>query len=170
MESADKRLERMGRLIEASMELLAKQHDLFDEMQKLVKGEPTIGVLMREVTDAWDAAWTARYRTKYHWSGVKEMPHVKRLTRGLGAEELKSRLLRFLKDDDAFYVQSRHPFTLFASNVNRYTAEAPEPLTLDAPVIPGCKHTPPCTTDQQHTKRVTADRRAGSERRAEARS
>jgi len=168
MESADKRLERMGRLIEASMDLMAKQHDLFTEMQKLVKGEPTIGVLMREATDAWGAAWEARYKTPYSWvDGKKQAPHFKKLVQALGVEELKSRIFRYLRDDDAFYVGARHPFGLFLSNVNRYTAEAPEPLTLDAPVIPGCKHTPACTTDQQHTKRITADRRAGTDRRAQ---
>lgn len=157
------RLERVAKLLEAARELHARQYDVLEEARKILHGEPAFGDKMRRASDTWMVAWMARYGSKYQWNAeaAKNVAALKRLLKGLDVADLESRMQRFLKDDDRYYVNARHPFALFATNINRYTAEHPAPLTLDAPPVSDCTHQPPCQTDQEHSRRRLEDRKAG---------
>lgn len=156
-DEASKRLERAAKLLETARDLQEKQGQVIDELRKIIAGEAPIGDLTRALSNHYLVIWEARYGSKYQWQGAKDSVAAKRLVQSLGVEDLKSRATRFLKDDDPFYVKARHPFALFASNVNRYIAEKVEPLILEAPVVEGCKHQPPCQSDQTHTQRRRRD-------------
>lgn len=154
-----KRVARAEKLLETVFELYAKQGACLRELKELLVGGETVGDQMRQLTAHYVTTWEARYGSRYAWQGGKDSAAAKRLVQTLPMEELKSRVDRYLKDDDPFYMKARHPFTLFASNVNRYAPEKAAPLQL-SPVVDGCNHQPPCQSDVEHTRRRQDDRRA----------
>jgi hypothetical protein len=87
---------------------------------------------------------------------------MKRLVRMIGVDELKARFVRYVKNDDPFYVKARHPFGLFVSSVNTHAAQgqAAEDLELSAAAPADCRHSPPCRSDVEHTRRRQQDLRA----------
>ena len=156
-----KTLEKLKRLYEALRELQAKTYELTEEFGRLLNGEAGIGAVLRELEEALSAIWEARHKTPYVWQYQRDRPNLKRLLKLLGGPEpIKARWLNYVRDDDAYLVKARHPFALFVANVNRYAdAGAPTELELDA--LPAdCAHRPPCATDQEHTRRRSAEMRA----------
>jgi hypothetical protein len=157
---------KAAKLIELAKDLLAKQHDIMLEVDELLGGRAGIGEQMKDLERAFDAAWCARYAPgqfgRYVWAYAKDRPQMKRLLRTLAIDELKLRILHYIKDDDHFYVKARHPFGLFVSSINRHTAESEPPafaLSSDARPV-ACVHVPACKSDQEHTRRRNEEMRA----------
>jgi hypothetical protein len=151
-----KRIERAARLAEKQRELLAQLHDVTEELRKILAGETATGDLLKRLSRFWCERWATRYLGKYAWEGAKDTSAAKRLIRDVPIAEIERRIAAFIADPDPFYRDRRHPFTIFAMNINRYAPllSGDEPSALD------CRHLPPCRTDAEHTKRSQAELRA----------
>ena len=148
----------IGKLLEQARELHEKQAAIIDEIDAHLGGRATIGKELKAAEQAYTDAWAGRYRTGgYVWRYTTDRPHMKRLIKTLGTEELVARFARYLGSSEEFATRSRHSFSMFVATVNQWAA--PAEFALDGGV-PDCKHVPPCTSDQQHTKRKTAEMRA----------
>lgn len=154
-----RRLDRASKLLEKARELHAAQFDVLEEARKILAGEQAIGDQLRALSDYYVAAWENRYGSRYAWQGVKDSSQAKRLLKLFTLEDLEARILRWMKDNEAFYTRARHPFALFASNVNRYAPEPAGELDLEAPAV-DCHHIPRCSSDQVHTRKQLEERRA----------
>lgn len=149
-------LDRATGLLDALTELHVKTTEVLEELTQIIAGETTIGKTMRRVSDHYLEVWEQRYHSKYVWQGAKDSAKLKRLLRILAVEDVEARIVAFLKDSDAFYVQTRHPFVLFAANVNRYASARPTEV-LDPDWWKDCHHDPTCDTRVRHATRVACD-------------
>ncbi len=142
---------------------MREQHDnlgaLINEFDNLLAGKPSSGELLKQLYAHWDALWLTRWRTKHVWKMDKDAPNMKRLLKMLGFDELAARMHSYIKSDEPYYVDKKHPFALFVTGINGYTGLQRPADQLEAPPVAGCLHSPPCTTDQQHTRRRQADMR-----------
>lgn len=131
--------ESLKKLLDAQAELRrdyrAKMDDLSQEMERLLAGEPGIGVILREVEGHFADTWQGRYKQPYVYSYAADRPHMKRLIKSLGVDELKARMTRYVGNDDRFYASARHSFRLFVSTVNAHAAPADAPLLEKAETV-----------------------------------
>lgn len=164
MADADKtRLARIGKLVEVLRDLQAKTYEVTEEMQRLLAGEAGIGDRLKQVETAWRAAWSSRYHGDYVFTFAKDRPQIKRLLKTFTAEDLQVRMLNYIRNDDRYFVERRHPFGLFVSTINQHAPAGDPDFGLEAadefrPI--GCKHEPPCRNDQQHTQKRMSELRA----------
>jgi hypothetical protein len=117
-------------------------------LKDAIQGEdPTKQMIAR-----WCDAWRKRHGAVYQVTKA-DAGNIKRLTGILGAAELTVRLGRFINDRDVWLTRQRHPLAVFYSRVNLYATQAAGHVSEeDAPAAAvGCKHTPACTSDAQHT-------------------
>lgn len=150
--------------VEALLSLLKDNHDksaaIIEEVNQLLGGGVGIAAQIKDVQHAFHEAWTHRYRGQYVWRHAVDIPHIKRLIKMLGVEEVKTRVVNYLRNEDPFIGRSRHPFGLFVSGINSYANEGPGgELELESPAV-GCSHVPPCKSDSDHTRRKSAELRA----------
>lgn len=139
-----------------------KNAAIIHEINDLLGGGAGIAGKVREFEERWSVLWDARYHTAYQFTRTRDIPGMKRLLTALGLDEVLRRATNYIRNDDPFYVRSRHPFGLFVSSINSHVGE-PSPMEdfeLAAPS--GCRHTPPCKSDVDHTARSNADLRAVS--------
>lgn len=101
-------------------EIGEQQQAIVDEMGKLLAGGPGVGALLKQLEGYFSTCWRVRYSTDYAFTFSKDVPHLKRLIRLLGVEELERRMLNYCRDGDGFLVKARHPFGIFVSRVNDY--------------------------------------------------
>lgn len=155
-----KKVDRVTRLLETLRELQAKQYEVTEEIRKILAGDAAIGDLMRQASDAWLRIWSGRYRSKYAWDGAKDSAAAKRLVATFDLEDLAARMQAFVEDNDPFYAHARHPFALFARNVNRYVpiAEVSRQPNL-------CPHDPACARLSECVARTVEEARALRSRR-----
>lgn len=152
--------ETLLKLITAAKDLHDKTGDLLAEMDEILGGRASIGEKLRQVETAWLAAWSSRYHSDYVFQYMKDRPQWKRLLKAFTPEELQVRMLGYIKDDDPFYVQRRHPLNVFWQAVNKYAPVNGAEFDLEAPTVEDCRHTPRCGSDQAHTKKKMAEMRA----------
>jgi hypothetical protein len=144
--------------------LLKQRHDedgaLLEELERLIGGGPGIGELMKGRYAAWNEAWSLTHSGTYVFNFTVDAPQMKRLIRELGVEELDARMVNYMRDRDEWLMRNKHPFGAFVKQNNRYATSQQE--WPPAAVVPptGCKHQPPCRSDQAHTKRLNAEVRA----------
>jgi len=158
---------KVRKLLEVQKDLVDKLGAVTTEIFDLLAGGAGTAATLKDLATAFDELWCIRYAHgqtgRYVWTHVKDMPQMKRLIRTLGADELKARFARYIQNGDDFFTSRRHPFGLFVATVNQHaapgSAATADDLTLEAPVG-DCKHTPPCQSDQEHTKRRRAERKA----------
>jgi hypothetical protein len=158
-------LAKVVKLVGVQKELTEKLLAVNQEIDELLGGGAGVAELMKQFERTFDELWCARYangeRGRYVWRFAVDRPNLKRLLRTLGLEELTARATRYMRNADPFIVRSRHPFGLFVSGINTYAAEAPGgELTLEAPAVHDCRHSPACKSDQEHTRRKLAEMRA----------
>lgn len=156
-----KRLERMAKLLEKGRELTAQLHDVQEEMRKICAGESAMGDDLKVCEKVFSDEWQRHYGTPYLFAYMKDRPHWKRLLKGAKRDDVIGRVMAYFHADDDYTRRARHPFGLFVSRFNQLAPVQTEPeLTLDsAPVVADCKHTPPCKSDQEHTRRKLDDLR-----------
>jgi len=159
MTDESKRLERAKKLMEALQVAQTQVNELIDQVDKVLRGEVAMGDTLKTLERHWDGLWSARYGGHYVWNYTRDRAQWKRLLKNVPPEELLRRSETFLRDGDPFNTRARHAFALFASTVNRYTTELPaSELSLDAPPV-DCHHQPQCQSDQEHSRRVSAEAR-----------
>ncbi|HMJ04538.1 MAG TPA: hypothetical protein VK506_16470 [Conexibacter sp.] len=151
-----KRLEKWASELRATQ---AKSYELLEQIEAELKGSPSLNTVAGEVLNVFGEQWRGRYRTPYLFAKSKEIPAVKRLMKTLGRKELEARIVKYLQDGDRFLIENRHPFGLFESRVNRYATTTTDDFTLAAPPS-DCRHSPRCTSDQQHTALVQRELRS----------
>lgn len=153
---AQAKLAKLTKLAVVRQDLLEKLALLSEEEDAILSGKATIGDKMRQVTQAFEGLWCARYapgQTKlYAWGQAKDFGPMKTLIQKLGAEEVCARAERYLRSDDPFYVRLRHTWGGFVASINSWAGERGG-LAEDTPAPTGCKHTPPCASDQIHTSK-----------------
>jgi hypothetical protein len=157
-----KTLKRITKLFEALEELATKDAEIRAEIMKLLRGEPAMGDLVKAAMLHFGASWKIRYRSEYAWRFAIDTPHLKRLIKLLGPEELHARMTAYMVNNEDYFKRARHSFGVFVSTVNQHAgqgADASEELEL-ASAPADCRHKPPCRSDVEHTRRMMEDRSA----------
>lgn len=130
-------IQKLIKLHETLLELQLKEQAIVDEMGKLLSGGPGIGALLKRLETHFSECWQVRYRGPYAFTFIKDRPQMKRLIGLVGVEELENRMLRYMRNDDPFFVRTRHSFGAFVTSVNQHAApesSAPADLSLDQDV------------------------------------
>lgn len=137
------------------LKLEAQQREVIDEITKLLAGEQMAGQQQEAVTSHFVAQWKRRYRGEYLWRHAQDMPHVKRLVKQLGVEEVNQRITRYLLAEDDFYKKARHNWGMFVATINTHVGQddAPAESFELTGTVEGCTHTPPCKHAAEHTQR-----------------
>lgn len=136
--------------------LLKQRHDedgaLLEELERLIAGGKGIGEIMKECYATWNEFWSVQHGGAYAFVFHEDAPQMKRLVRTLGQEELTARMFHFISDRNEWLVKHKHPFKVFVKQNNSYASATAARADDDAPPV-DCKHTPPCRSDQEHTKK-----------------
>lgn len=160
LKTLERRHHAFQALLVKAKELHAQLGELLVEQDELLGGGVGIGAKLRQFEIAWQAAWSSRYHGDYVFQYVKDRPAMKRLLKAFAPEDLHARIVNYIRSDDRFFLDRRHPFAVFVSTVNQHaplTASA-EGFTLE-PVV-DCRHSPRCTSDHEHTRRTRNELRA----------
>lgn len=145
-------------LVTTGRDLLEKAEAILQEIDTICAGGASVGEQLKALQQAWNTTWSAGHNGDvYLFTFAKDVPAMKRLLKAFALEDLQARMVAYMKDDDPFYVRARHPFGVFAMNVNRWTTTQASVLALP-PV--GCAHTPACRSDQEHTQKRQREMRA----------
>jgi len=147
---------KIGKLLEVARELHTKTGDVIAEIDALLGGRAGIGATMKVIESAFAEAWTNRYQGTYLWTPTRDKPHLKKLAKQLGEDETIRRIANYIRNDDVFYIKTRHSFGAFVASINSH-ADASSPTLAAA--VNGCTHTPPCRSDLEHTARRSEDLR-----------
>lgn len=139
---------KLSHLMETISELREKEDAVLEEMLSLVSTGEGIGDKLKRLREAFEEAWFKRYGKPYIWNFAIDMKKAKELLRTLGLQELCDRARTYLSDNDPFILERRHPWFLFARNVNAYAKQA-----LPLGIVLGCEHEPPCVDEGEHTAR-----------------
>lgn len=160
------RTDTLVKLLAAAKDLHDKQGELLAEIDALLGGKPGIGTKIKTFQTGYDAAWCSRYAPgqhgRYIWRATIDVPNIKRLLKSLEVEDLIERAQRYVRSNDDFHVRGRHNFGLFVSSINAWARSSDAPagdFELQRQVA-DCKHDPPCTTDQEHTRRRAREMRS----------
>lgn len=137
------------RLLDVSRELAEKQAAVEAEIRSLITGEDGIGVKLKHLCRHYSETWETRYGTPYVFAFAKDTPQWKRLLRSMSVDEIDARILSFIRSDEKFYLQTRHPFAVFVKNINSLAGLPSE----WKPIATGCVHAPPCTDGAACTAR-----------------
>src|SRR5262245_28529308 len=113
------RMEKIAKLMTVLGDLREKEQAVLDEIGELAGGGVGIGAKLKVLQESWQRVWTARYKSPYAFVFAKDVPLQKRLLKQFTQDDLDGRMVRYLADDDPFYVKARHPFGVFVSGVNR---------------------------------------------------
>lgn len=157
-------LDKARGLVVAFREHHEKAGRLLEELEALLGGKAGIGTLLKAAQAHYGAAWSQRYGSAYVWAYAKDGAQLKRLIQALGVVEVNARATRYLANNDPFFATRRHPFGLFVGSIGQHVAPADAAFELeeDGARPTGCRHTPACKTDTEHTRRRSADMREGS--------
>lgn len=103
------------------LEVQEQERAIVEEMGNLLSGGPGIGEILKRLESHFSKCWQVRYRGAYAFNFAKDVPQLKRLIRLVGVEELERRMLRYLQNDEQFFLKARHSFGAFVSSVNQHT-------------------------------------------------
>src|SRR3954471_24022627 len=136
---------KLKKLLEAWKELRAKEEAILEEIERLAGGGIGIGALMKQGYAAFAEAWASRYSGGYAFNFKKDAQLMKRLVQTVGVDQLTVRASLYIRDSEPFLTGLRHPFGVFAAQVNRYAGveSALEALELESAPA-DCRHRPPC--------------------------
>lgn len=159
MAAAAKKATDNGPAMQKIIALLKTRHEedgaLIDELERLAGGGRGIGEILKELYAYWNELWSIEHGGSYVFVFAQDAPQMKRLYRELGLEELQARIYNYIKDRDEWLVKNKHPFKVFVAQSNRHASGR---AVVDGNALPpvGCKHKPPCRSDQEHTQKVLA--------------
>lgn len=148
------------KLLTAAQEQHSKLGAALEEIDRLLAGGAGLAGMMKQFETAWLATWSSRYHGEYQFHAKRDRPQIKRLVLKMTPEELQVRAYNYVRNDDPFFVRARHSFGAFVSTINQHApiVSASEELQLEAPT--GCRHTPACSSDVEHTRRRGEEMRA----------
>jgi hypothetical protein len=139
-------------------ELLVLNQKLLDKLNEyraVTDGELTPGQKARRLVDAFRGHWRARYHADYVPNWPRDTAIMKGLLKTMEPPAVDALVQHYLRDNDVWLQNQRHPIAVLTSRVNQYSLLPPE---ATRPV--GCAHTPPCTSDVAHTRRQMAERKS----------
>jgi len=128
---AEKALETLRALMLKYRELGEQRQQIMNEVDRVLGGEPGIGVLLKRIEDHWSRLWSVRYGGAYVWTYVKDRPHTKRLIASIGVEELEGRMISYMQNTDPFFVRTRHSFAAFVATVNQHPNATAQVAAVD---------------------------------------
>lgn len=114
-------LVKIKALQEKLAEIQEQERAIVAEMGHLLAGGPGIGALLKRLEAHFSECWQVRYRAPYVFTYSKDRPQLKRLIGSIGVDELEHRMLRYLRNEDPFFMKARHAFGAFVSSVNQHT-------------------------------------------------
>ncbi len=132
----------MAELTKAKIETVAKllvlQKDYIDklnavtlEIETILGGGASTGDLLKRLYLHYDTVWAVRYAHgetgKYIWTHPRDAAQMKRLVKMLGVEEIERRVIAYMRNDDPYFVKSRHSFGAFVVSINQHAAAAESP-------------------------------------------
>lgn len=112
-----------------AVKTLRAAHDklggLIDTIEALSMEEATPGQIAKGLVGDFIVVWGKRYKGQTYvvTNWPRELGAVKRLLKGMSADELRARLVRYVASDDPFYAGARHPLPMFWAAVNKFGAE-----------------------------------------------
>lgn len=145
------------KLLEKGKELAELQAAVLEELDAIIGGRAGTAAKLKAIEKGFDEAWCSRYaRGKtgvYVWTHARDRGTMKALLRKMDVDEILARAARYIASEDGFYVRGRHPWGLFVSSVNQWTAHAPGNGELELEPGFSCSHVPACKSDAEHTRR-----------------
>jgi hypothetical protein len=152
--------------IEAHIVILRKRAEEMiaeaNALEAALNDQPTEGQLAKQLLDFFVEHWEKQHKgRKYVVNGAKDMATFKRLLKTLDARSIAKRTKTYLYNlsNDKFLVENGHSIGMFASRINSIRGDvAPSDFTVAPPV--GCKHQPPCASDQVHTAKAMKEARS----------
>lgn len=139
-----KRFNLVGPRIKDLETTIAQAYDQLRGIKEILAG----GNPVAACREYFALGWRRKYGADYTWSHAKDSAQLKRLIRLLGVPDLQARMAAYLSTDDQFVTRQKHPFAVFVSTINVYTA------TTERERRPiGCDHEPACANDVAHTQR-----------------
>ena len=145
---------KLVKLVVAQGELLEKFVTLQEELDNVLAGRAGIAEKLHQVELAWLTAWSSRYHSDYVFNYAKDRAQWKRLLKTFTAADLQVRILGYIKSDDPFYANKRHPFGLFVAAVNSFTPAPAFSSSFElGDAVGDCQHKPRCLNDAMHTRR-----------------
>jgi len=124
-------LAKLAKLHEKWFELAEQMAAINDEVKNLLAGGPGIGELLKRLQRHYSECWQVRYRGEYVFEFKKDVPNLKRLISKLGVEEVERRMLRYLQNEDPYFMKARHGFGLFVATINQHAAAGSAALEQD---------------------------------------
>lgn len=115
-------LGKLTKLHEKWFELAEQMAAINDEIKNLLAGGPGIGEILKRLQRHYSECWAVRYRGDYLFEFKKDVPNLKRLIKNLGVEEVELRMLRYLRNEDPYFMKGRHSFGLFVATINQHAA------------------------------------------------
>lgn len=115
-------LAKLSKLHEKWFELAEQMAAINDEIKNLLAGGPGVGELLKRLQRHFSECWQVRYRGEYLFEFKKDVPNLKRLIKNLGVEEVERRMLRYLQNEDPYFMKARHSFGLFVATINQHAA------------------------------------------------
>jgi hypothetical protein len=105
------------------------------EVAELLAGGVGIGEILKRLEDHFALLWAVRYapgwkagdKDGYGWNYAADRKTWKGLLTKFSVEELERRAGAYHADSTPYYVQARHPFALFVSQINRFAGDASAP-------------------------------------------
>ena len=155
-----KTAERILALVETIEGRLRQVDADLADLRRLATAQPTTASEVRRLFEAFSAGWKRRYGASYQFTGARDGAQFKRLLRSSTVVVLEAAIDHYLASDDRFLCENKHPLALFIGTVNRWTVVGDAYDVEGRPV--GCRHSPTCRTDAEHTRKMIAERRAAS--------
>ncbi len=108
------------KLLAALRDLDEKRKAIYAEMDALLNGGDGIGAKLGRLKTYYSGVWQERYRTPYTFTNhAMTAATLKRFLVAHSEPEIAARMFAFLKNDERFYVNARHDFSLFAKAFNQ---------------------------------------------------
>lgn len=148
-----RRLAAMAKMVPLMREHHEKLGALIEEFEAVTGGGPTIGEKLKHLEDYWSELWAWRHGEPYVWPSeeyAKSRGQWKTLLKKLTIEALKRRIANYIRNNEPFFADKKHPFGLFVATINQHVNARDEDL---AQRPEGCKHEPPCADQFEHTRR-----------------
>lgn len=161
--TAQKKLDVLKPLIEKFRTQQAASYETLEEIMLVLGGGITRAAQYTRLEETFSTLWKGRYgNVAYRFDRMKDRPQLLRLLKMMPIDEIEARMGRYIKSRDPFFQQCKHTFPIFVKTINQHALEQPTGdfnLNADEQPATGCHHTPPCTSDAQHTATVNIERR-----------
>jgi hypothetical protein len=124
--SDDPRIKKLAALVGKMAVLADQQAAVLRAMTEALEQPATGPSPVTRALTAFDGHWTAKHGPgRYQFAREKDTNQVKRLIKNLGLEEVERRMGVYFASREQFYVDKKHPFNLFVSQINAFGGGRP---------------------------------------------